>query len=296
MLHKRSLFLAGAVSCLLQSSTVASAQVRGAINPAVQPGPNVQINGYPPGVSNTQIYGYNGLAGRPYQYPSPNYGQGMQGNPWGFNGQNPGYFQSGFGNSGFGSPWNALSSGLFGMGFPGYGLGGGLFSGMNGLGSATPNPALLSAFGLSGFGGFGGPNSGAWQLTPQDQRSAYDYGTKLLYDSNGPPTVAKTALMGAPAPATSDGSAKLSISAPPDADVWIDGEKLSSSDSETRVHTLPSIRGIQSLSVKASWDEDGKPRNVSQQVTLLPGQHKSITFIGAPSAYKRHSESGASPR
>jgi uncharacterized protein (TIGR03000 family) len=89
-------------------------------------------------------------------------------------------------------------------------------------------------------------------------------------------TVATTRTVAALSPAT---TAEVNVRVPDDADVWIQGEKMSASGTERRFVSPPLTPGTDYVyDIRAAWTEGGRDVTQTRRVNVQAGSHETVTF------------------
>jgi uncharacterized protein (TIGR03000 family) len=84
-------------------------------------------------------------------------------------------------------------------------------------------------------------------------------------------------------PVLPDNTARVTVSVPPGADVWIDGSRTTSTGSVREFQTPPLTPGGQyTYEVRARWYENGQEVTQTQQVPITAGAHVQVTFPVVP--------------
>jgi uncharacterized protein (TIGR03000 family) len=87
----------------------------------------------------------------------------------------------------------------------------------------------------------------------------------------------------APAAAQPDTSAHVDVSVPPDAEIWFEGSKMTSTGSVREFRSPPLAPGSRyAYAVRARWNENGHEVTQTQQVRVTAGAHVSVRFPVQP--------------
>jgi uncharacterized protein (TIGR03000 family) len=183
----------------------------------------------------------------------------------------------------------------------------------------THNAAPFSNFTRFPFGfGFGFPfygseattvvpsavgSNAAWQMGPMPMGNTNPYYLYLLMDMYGAGAASKMYSVGTGKSAlevprqTTPGAALLDVHVPDEADVYVQGTKMTQQGANRR-YVSPTLEPGRdyTYSLKAIWYDNGKDVTMKRQIIVQAGEHKSITFIGGPDAGPPHGTSDESPQ
>jgi uncharacterized protein (TIGR03000 family) len=120
----------------------------------------------------------------------------------------------------------------------------------------------------------------------------YGYGTQIFPDYNTlgtQPSAGSQAyyppatVTAQPVPAQIDNTSHISVSAPANAEIWIDGTKTTSTGS-VRNYQSPALEpGTRyAYEVEARWNENGQEMKQTQRVAVTAGAHVSVRFPVPP--------------
>lgn len=256
-------------------------------------------------------YGYGGYHGYGYGYHG--FGYGYYGYPgFGFGGFGL-YGLGGFGLYGFGGPGYGLY-GYGGLGYGGFGYGG---IGYGGLG--------IRGIGYGGYGyggGYGGsscgccclntyPGSGylapvpAYGGVPANGGTTLPFPNKVSSRSSYVDYYARSSTPAAPAAlasktptryvdyyahnggAADDNKARLHVTVPADAELWLNGQRMHLTGAERDFLTPPLHKGeTYGYQVKARWTQDGQPREETLDVKVRANKTTAVQ-LGASALAKR---------
>lgn len=89
------------------------------------------------------------------------------------------------------------------------------------------------------------------------------------------------------------GPALLDLYVPKDAELYIQGKKMTQTGPERKLIT-PALSAGQTntYDIKVVWSEDGYDRSVVKTIVLTPGEHKSLTVIGKANSDKPSGNNG----
>jgi len=165
--------------------------------------------------------------------------------------------------------------------FGGAHFGGAHFGGFRGSGIIRgshfgfPRSNFFGPFRSGYYGGYGYyPNYGGYYPYYGDY-SAYPSDLSVPgYNTEdyGPAEAAVT-------PVQPDPTAHITVNVPPDAAVWFEGTRTTSTGSVREFQSPPLTSGSRySYTVRARWDNNGQEVTQSQQVTVTAGAHIDVTF------------------
>lgn len=89
------------------------------------------------------------------------------------------------------------------------------------------------------------------------------------------------------------GPALLDLYVPKDADLYIQGKKMTQTGPERKLITpVLSAGQTNTYDIKVVWSEDGYDRSMVKTIVLTPGEHKSLTVIGKANSDKPTGSNG----
>jgi uncharacterized protein (TIGR03000 family) len=98
---------------------------------------------------------------------------------------------------------------------------------------------------------------------------------------------------GSASPVQGDTLARLTVSVPPDAELWFDAANTSSTGGVREFNTPPLTPGKHySYNVRARWMENGHEVTQTQKVQLIAGSHLTVTFPVSPAPADRKATGG----
>jgi len=193
------------------------------------------------------------------------------------------------------SPSEAAGHG--GGGHGGGGRGGG-FHGGGFHGSGFHGSGFHGGFGHRGFGfdhrgfghrGWGFPYWGGYGYYPYGSTSVYPYADTSGYPYGSTYVAPDASLYDgyeeaepyaeAPPAAAADRTVQVTVTVPPDAQVWFEGTKTNASGSIREYQSPPLTPGQRyTYTIRATWNQDGQPVTQEQKVTVTAGEHVNVTF------------------
>src|SRR5262249_39774428 len=109
--------------------------------------------------------------------------------------------------------------------------------------------------------------------------ASYPYG----YNSTLPTTTSSTAPV-------QNSIARLTVSVPPDAEVWFDGVETSTTGPIREYQSPPLTPGTRyTCDIRAGWNEDGHEKIQTQKVEVTAGEHVSVRFPDSTSKVEQSS-------
>lgn len=149
------------------------------------------------------------------------------------------------------------------------------------------------------FGGFGGgmgyggviPAStgltGQWQMTPGSLQGRGTPASESGAGGNGGGIVNWQQRQ------QQNGAALLDLYVPKEAELYIQGKKMTQTGPERKLITpVLSAGQTNTYDIKVVWSEDGYDRSIVKTIVLTPGEHKSLTVIGKANSDKPSGTSG----
>ena len=160
-----------------------------------------------------------------------------------------------------------------------------------GAGAQPRRPNLLAFFGLhpalwSFPDYYSGNYPSYYGATPDYRGTPADSPPPLAAPGAGPMDPVYEDANGVPVPGASaplETSAAVTVQAPANAEVWVEGRKTTASGSVRRFHTPPLTPGSRyTYDVTARWEENGRPMMQRQSVSVTAGATAEVVF--APEA------------
>jgi uncharacterized protein (TIGR03000 family) len=175
---------------------------------------------------------------------------------------NRGYGYNGYGNRGYG--YGGYGYGGYGMG--GYGMGGyGMGSLLGGMGMGGMGMMGMGGMGMMGMGGMGMMGMGGMGMRGGGGGggggSGNSYGSGY-YNPQSPGTQ----------------PARLTVSVPPNADVYLNGTKTQQTGTARQFVTPPLEPGDYQYDIHATWLANGQWQSQDRQVTVHPGDNLNVDF------------------